>query len=31
MAALRAAGAVPGGRLLAAIPADAVMVFPADV
>jgi iron(III) transport system ATP-binding protein len=31
MASLRAAGAVPGGSLLVAIPAAAVMVFPADV
>lgn len=31
MVSLREAGAVPGGRLLAAIPAAAVMVFPADV
>jgi iron(III) transport system ATP-binding protein len=30
-AALRAAGANPGSRLLAAIPAAAVMVFPVDV
>ena len=30
-AMLRAAGAVPGARLLAAIPSSALMVFPADV
>lgn len=30
-AALREAGAMPGARLPAAIPASAVMVFPADV
>jgi len=28
---LRAAGALPGARILAAVPAAAVMVFPADV
>jgi hypothetical protein len=29
--ALRAAGALPGARVLASVPAAAVMVFPADV